>query len=383
MAIHFTKDEFRARRRRLAEELEKRSLQGILLFKQESMYYLTGYETFGYCFFQCLYVSVDDEMFLLTRSPDLRQAHHTSVLEDVRVWVDGRDGDGARALRSVLDEYRCKGTRLGVESDAYGLSGRKWDSVRETLDGFCELEDASTLVTELRAIKSDREIDLIRTAATLADNALDAAIELVRPGMDEGRILAAMQGAVFEGGGDYPGNEFIIGSDRDALLCRYHSGRRQLAEIDQLTIEFAGVYRRYHACLMRTVLVGQCTPDQQRMFDACLAAMEASVQRVQPGATMGAVFDAHAGAVDQFGFKDHRLNACGYSLGATFTPTWMDYPMFYHGNDYEIVPGMVLFLHMILMNSDQELAMTLGQTVLVEESGASRLSRHDLSLIIR
>ena len=79
------------------------------------------------------------------------------------------------------------------------------------------------------------------------------------PGADEGVILARMHDAIFEGGGDYPGNPFIIGSGPQALLCRYYSGRRRLDPQDQLTLEFAGVYRQYHACLMRTLLVGQAS----------------------------------------------------------------------------------------------------------------------------
>ena len=57
--------------------------------------------------------------------------------------------------------------------------------------------------------------------------------ELSHPGADESDILSAMQGAVFSGGGDYPGNEFIIGSGSNALLCRYFSGRRKLDPVDQ------------------------------------------------------------------------------------------------------------------------------------------------------
>jgi Xaa-Pro dipeptidase len=96
---------------------------------------------------------------------------------------------------------------------------------------------------------------------------------------------------------------------------------------------------------------------------------------------MGEVFDAHARVMDNSGMLEHRLNACGYSLGATFTPTWMDYPMFYKGNPEPIVPGMVLFLHMILMNSLEGTAMTLGQTIRIDEDGPVRLSRHDTRLI--
>ena len=85
----------------------------------------------------------------------------------------------------------------------------------------------------------------MRKAGKLADLALKAAVDETRDGADEGRILAAQQAAIFAGGGDYPGNEFIIGSGKDALLCRYKAGRRKLSRRDQLTLEFAGVYRNY------------------------------------------------------------------------------------------------------------------------------------------
>ena len=54
MALHFDSAEYRARIDRVARELARQNLDGLLMFNQESMYYLTGYDTFGFCFFQCL-----------------------------------------------------------------------------------------------------------------------------------------------------------------------------------------------------------------------------------------------------------------------------------------------------------------------------------------
>ena len=72
MSLHFTADELAERRRRTVDAMTGRGLDGLLLFRQESMYYLTGYDTFCFCFFQCLYLDADGAMTLLTRSPDLR-----------------------------------------------------------------------------------------------------------------------------------------------------------------------------------------------------------------------------------------------------------------------------------------------------------------------
>ena len=76
MALHFSRKELAGRRATACAALAKRGLDGLLIFRQESMYYLTGYDTFGYVFFQCLYLGADGRMVLLTRAPDRLQAQH-------------------------------------------------------------------------------------------------------------------------------------------------------------------------------------------------------------------------------------------------------------------------------------------------------------------
>ncbi len=383
MALHFTREEFALRRRGALAAMAARGLDALLLFKQESMYWLTGYDTFGYCFFQCLVLRADGDLVLLTRAPDLRQAAHTSIIEDVRIWVDREGSNPAAELRDLLAGQGLAGKRLGVEYETHGLTAANGRRLDAALDGFAETTDASDLIARLRLVKSAAELACVRRAAELADAALDAAIAETRAGADEGAILAAMHGAIFRGGGDYPGNPFIIGSGRDALLCRYKSGRRRLDARDQLTLEFAGVYRQYHACLMRTLLVGEPGARQRALHAACVEALLACEAKLTPGTPMGEVFDAHAEVFDRHGLGAHRLNACGYSLGTTYAPSWMDWPMFFHGNPVELAPGMVFFLHMILFDDAAGLAMTLGRTSLITARGPEPLSQASLDLVVR
>jgi Xaa-Pro dipeptidase len=70
------------------------------------------------------------------------------------------------------------------------------------------------------------------------------------------------------------------------------------------------------------------------------------------------------------------MAACGYSLGATYRPNWMDVPpMLYTGNPLPMCPGMVLFMHAILADSEHNLAMSLGRTIVITDSGCEVLSR--------
>ncbi|MBX3530384.1 MAG: aminopeptidase P family protein [Rhizobiaceae bacterium] len=383
MALHFERAEFDARKDRLLIEMTNQKLDAALLFAQESMYWLTGYDTFGYCFFQCLVLKSDGSMVLMTRSADLRQAKHTSILDNVVVWTDRDKANPAADLRNLLNDLGLLGCRIGVEYDTHGLTGRNTHLLDEQLKTFGTVVDMSGMVGRLRLLKSPAEVKKAERAAALADDALDAALAIIGQGADEGAILAAMQGAVFAGGGDYPANEFIIGSGADALLCRYKAGRRKLNKNDQLTLEWAGAFHHYHAPMMRTVLTGKVSKRHQELYDAAHEALLAVEKAMVPGSTFGDVFDAHSKVMEAHGLTRHRLNACGYSVGARFSPSWMEEQMFFAGNPEPIAPAMTLFAHMIIMDSDSETAMTLGRTYLTTEGAPKALSRHDLDLIVK
>jgi Xaa-Pro dipeptidase len=383
MPLHFGPDEMAARRAAATAELKSRGLDALLCFRQESMFWLTGYDTFGYVFFQCLVLTADGRTALITRAPDYRQAKFTSDIQQVRIWVDRAGATPADDLKLLLQDLGLRGGKLGVEYDAYGLTAANGKKLDRALDRFAQHHDASDLITRLRLHKSPAEIAYVRRAADLADAAWQAAIDTARPGAFEGDILAAMHAAVFKGGGDDPGNEFIIGSGQGAMMCRYFTGRRHLDPEDQLTLEFAGTYRHYHACLMRTLRIGTPPARQVDLFDRARDALMACEAALVPGRTVGDVFNAHADTLDRAGLSAYRLNACGYSLGTTFAPNWMDWPMIYSGNPVVLTPGQVFFLHMILFDDDAGLAMTLGRTSLLTEAGSEVLSKAPLELVVR
>jgi len=382
VAIHFSKEEFSERKSKVIKELKKQNLNGLLMFRQESMYWLTGYDTFGYVYFQCLILTTKGELVLLTRAPDLRQAQNTSIIKDIKIWIDKENANPADKLKNILSELELEKSNLGVEYEAYGLTGRNAIRLNDSLKNFTMLHDKSELISYLRIVKSPAEIIYVKKAAELADDAMEIVWKYAHAGQDEAKILAEMQSAIFKGGGDYPANEFIIGSGKNALLCRYQSEKRKLDEIDQLSLEWAGTYKHYHSAMFRTVPIGKVNDKQKKMYAACVEALKSCENKLKPGNKVGEVFDVHADVFDRLGYKKSRMNACGYSLGTTFSPNWMDWPMLYTGNPVVLSAGMVFFMHMILMDSDNQLAMNLGETYLVTNSGNERLGKKKLDLVI-
>ncbi|MCO5154800.1 MULTISPECIES: M24 family metallopeptidase [unclassified Shinella] len=381
MALHFDSEEYANRLQRLTARMREEKIDAMLLFAQESMYWLTGYDTFGYCFFQTLVVKATGEMVLLTRSADLRQARHTSNIEKIEIWIDRITADPTMDLKNLLSDLDLLGCRIGVEYDTHGLTGRNARLLDNQLQSFGQIVDASSLVSRLRLIKSPAEIAYVERAAALSDDALAAALPLIVPGGDEAAILAALQNAVLAAGGDYAANEFVIGSGADALLCRSKSGRRKLDAEDQLTLEWSGVSARYHAPMMRTAIIGEPSNRHRELYSACREAMQAMEMVLRPGNTFGTVFETFARIIDERGLARHRLNTCGYSVGARFAPSWMEQQMFLVGNPQEIQPNMTLFVHTIVLDSDSGTAMTLGQTYLTTTDTPKALSRYGLDFI--
>ena len=180
--------------------MNEENIDALLMFKQESMYWLTGYDTFGYVFFQCLVLDKKGNVVLLTRAPDLRQAQNTSIIKDIRIWIDKDGANPCNDLKKILNELKLENKKIGIEYDAYGLTGKNTILLNKSLNGYFNIEDQSELISKLRVIKSIEEIKYVRKAAELADKALDEAWKNAKAGVNEGKILAEMQKVIFENG---------------------------------------------------------------------------------------------------------------------------------------------------------------------------------------
>mgnify|MGYP001559129082 CR=1 FL=1 len=375
MALHFTRAEFVERQRKTRAEMTRQGLDGLLIFRQESMYWLTGYDTEGFVLFQGMYLSADGRIALCTRSADDLQSRMTSTLEDIRIWRDVEGANPSIDLRNMVQDLGGRGKKIGVEYHAYGLTGQRAKLVDAAFDGFAELSDASDLVRLQRLVKSPAELAYVRRAGELADDALAVANRMCVPGEHVGAIYGEMINVIMRGDGDPSAMRWPMGGGQEAMLVRYHTGHGKVGAQDQVMFEFASAYRHYHTALMNVVLTGKPDPRHLDMFKAARDALDACWEVVRPGNTVGEIFDTHARALSKAGYDGCYLNACGYTLGVTYPPNWMDWPMCWHGNPQVLEPGMVFFLHMILLDGRTGLSMSLGETSIVTR-GAADLVNH-------
>ena len=379
--LHFPRDEFDLRINRTRQAMAAAELDGLVLFRQESMFYLTGYDTSGYSMFQAMYLGLDKGPTLLTRSADRIQSRNTSIVEDIQIWIDQEDASPAIDLRRILKTNGCTNQRIGIEYHAYGLTGQRALMVNEALEGLCRLVDASDLVRLIRLVKSDLELEYVRKSGAICDTILQTSINHTRPGNTVKSVYGAMMSTLLCEGGDPTASRWPMGAGEAAVFCRYHTGDEMIASQDQVVFEPAAAYRHYHTCMMYNILTGNVDPRHQAMNDACVDALDACQQLLTVGNTVGDLYAAHEETMHTHGFSHAALSACGYSVGISYPPSWMDWPMIWKDNPQTLEAGMVFFLHMILLDDRTGLSMCIGETAIVTESVCEPVNRIPRTII--
>jgi Xaa-Pro dipeptidase len=360
VAVPFAAADYAARQAATRAALRARGLDALIVFAQESHYWLTGFDTAGYVFFQAGVITADDgKLHLLTRTPDQRQALDASLYDDVRIWLNAEAGLG--------------GQRLGIEYATHGLTGANARLLDRAIDGFAATEDASDVIRALRLVKSPAELAHVAAAGRLADRAVEAAIAATAPGVPDSVLSAAALTAMLSGGGDVPAGGPLVNSGPRALYGRGVGGPRMIAERDQILVELAGSHARYHACIEHTIVTGRPDPRQVAMHDVARDALLAVMDAARAGSELGRLDDIHRAVLDRAGYAKARYAACGYALGCTFRPTWMDVPpMIYSGNRLVMQPGMVFFVHIMIPDGRTGLTAGVGQTFAISEAGPPR-----------
>jgi len=235
----FEDAEYAHRLSRARERMRDCGIDCMLLFAQESLYYLFGYDGGGFVFFQCAVLQLDENKptALLCRPPDVMQARH--LFDVCETWRNANGANPARDLMALLFRAGVAGdASIGVETDTYGLTGRNHALLLEALagSGRAEPKECSQVVRNLRLVKSAAEIVKMRRANELADLAIEAGMRAARSGVRDSVVSGAAMGAMVSAGGDLPVS-WLCNSGPSSAFGRSITGGRVLEERDQIVME--------------------------------------------------------------------------------------------------------------------------------------------------
>ncbi len=381
---HFSREEFSQRQQKTRKHLQKLELDGLLLFKIEDMYWLTGYESDGFCIFGSMFIGTDGALTHLARPADLGNLSYSSICEDVRISPDTENSTRAEHIKDMLRSLGMEGKKIGIQVDTMGLTPRLFLEISEILDGWCELTVAPDFIRILRLVKSPQELNYFRKAGEVMDIVMDKVIEATYPGAFEGDIYATFYDTLFRLDADLPAHIPPLGSGDSALNLRYTTKRKNVSENDQVTLELGLAYRHYHVACMGVVLTGpEINNRHLKMHKTSVTALDEVQTALRPGTTVGELFDIYKETLEEHGEHDAVLTVAGYTMGAMWPPTWMEEPMIFEGNPLVLEENMTFFTHMILNDRETGLSMAVGETAIVTKDAPEIITHTPREPIIK
>jgi len=381
---HFSREEFSQRQQKTRKHLQNLELDGLLLFKIEDMYWLTGYESDGFCIFGSMFIGTEGALTHLARPADLGNLSYSSICEDVRISPDTEDSTRAEHIKDMLRSLGMEGKKIGIQVDTMGLTPRLFLEISAILDGWCELTVAPDFIRILRLVKSPQELNYFRKAGEAMDIVMDKVIEATYPGAFEGDIYATFYDTLFRLDADLPAHIPPLGSGDSALNLRYTTKRKNVSENDQVTLELGLAYRHYHVACMGVVLTGpEINKRHLKMHKTSVTALDEVQAALRPGTTVGELFNIYKETLEEHGEHDAVLTVAGYTMGAMWPPTWMEEPMIFEGNPLVLEENMTFFTHMILNDRETGLSMAVGETAIVTKDAPEIITHTPREPIIK
>jgi len=320
--LPFPVSEYKQRLDQVRKLMEQREVDVLLVYTPENIYYLSGHDSPGYYSYQCLVVTREQDPILILRKTEELNSRTCSWIDEFATFQDEEDPiEKTVAVLSTLK--RDKGV-IAVEKDSWFLTVQHFERLRRLLTD-AHLVNSDALVEKCRLIKSDREVEYIRSAARIADDGMKVGIEMAEPGVTEDELAAEILRRTTIDGGEYTGlPPFVTSGPRTATMHGTWKGRK-LQKGDVVYLEIPGCVKRYHAAVMRTGVIGNPSEDLERKAEIAISALDAQMKSIRPGGTPEAVCEAayhvieRAGCLQNSPGRGHRR---GYSIGIAYPPDW-------------------------------------------------------------
>ena len=291
--------------------------------------------------------------------PDLRPA---------AARADAPPGGVAQLVAAAARERGLAAGRLGVASPV-SLSVVHGDTLRRELPDVSWVDGTLALLRP-RSIKSDAEIALMRRACEITAAGLDAAGEILRPGVSEREIANVAHAAMFEAGAEELGFDTAVASGPRAGLKHAAPTGRCLQAGELVFLDMGAVVGGYHADLSRCVGVWPINLASRKLLDAGQALFEDTLAAVCPGNTVRDMYRAAAAAAAREGYAaDYMPNGLGHGLGLSL----FELPWLTPDDESPLAAGMIFALEPMLVRYGLGTAV-IEETVLVTRSGAEVLS---------
>ncbi|MEE2645780.1 MAG: ectoine hydrolase DoeA [Actinomycetota bacterium] len=346
--LDFSREEYATRLAKVRSAMESKDIDVLVSADPSNMSWLTGYDGWSFYTPQAVLVTHDDDPIWWGRGMDAKGALRTVYMDERHViaysddHVMSTEKHAYQHLAALLSDSRFGQSVIGVELDNYYYSAASHIHLLAGLPQ-AQIVDATGLINWQRTIKSEQELIYMRRAARIVEKMHHRILELIEPGMRKNDLVAEVYHTSIAGteefGGDYPAIVPLMPTGVDASAAHITWDDKPFKSGEGTFFEIAGVHRRYHVPLCRSVFLGE---PPQKMVDAekaLVEGLEAGLEAARPGNRACDIANALHETLARAGIE--RDARCGYPIGLSYPPDWGERTISLRGTDEsELKPGM-------------------------------------------
>ena len=376
--------------KKVQSSMQKKGIELLISQDTANINYLTGYDAWSFYYAQCVIVHINsDEPICFIRAQDAGGAFIKTYLKKENIviydekYIHTWPSHPYDALVDLLKKNKWDKLKIGVEMDAHYFTAYCYEKLKQGLPN-ATIKDSERLVNWVRVVKSNAEIDFMKKAAIISENAMKTAMDIINPGVRQCDAVAEIQKTLFKGtndfGGEYASIATLLPTGKGTSASHLTASDEKFVTGEATVVELSGTYKRYHAPMARTVNLGK--PEQKKIdaMNATNEALEAGIKASKPGNTANDVAEKFWAILDKYKIK--KESRTGYSIGIGYPPDWGEHTLNISKGDMTILKPNVCY-HMIAVMQFGDWGVEASESIRITEDGNELLCNFSRDLHVK
>ena len=386
----FEETEYIERLKKIKISMQEKNIDLLISQDTANINYLTGYDAWSFYYAQCALVHINcDEPMLFLRDQDSGGAFIKSYIKDENVIIYDEKYIHTWPLHpydflvEIIKNNKWDNLNIGVEMDSHYFTAYCYEKLKTGLPN-AKLMDSERLINWVRLIKSENEISLMKKAALISEKGMATALNSIKTGVRQCDAVGEIQKSLFYGtpeyGGEYSSSTTLMPTGKGTSASHLTATQDKFIDGEATIIELAGVYKRYHVPIARTLLLGK---PKQKKIDAMKAtneALDAGILAIKPGNTADEVAQEFWKILDKYNIK--KKSRTGYSIGIGYPPDWGEHTLNISKGDRTVLKPNITF-HMIAVMQFGDWGVEASESIRVTENGCEALCNFSRDLHIK
>lgn len=341
--------------------MQEEKLDAFVITSPENRRYMSGFTGTS-----AMLVITLEKAYLLTDFRYIQQA--TAQAPEFQIVKVGAE------MYSSLAELGQKAGRVGFEEEY--LTYADYAKLKEALP-LAELVPQSKMVTDLRSVKGPEELELIRQAVKIADDAFAHILKYIELGQKEEEISREIEFEMRRAGASGGSFDFIVASGVRSSMPHGVASTKKVQSGELLTMDFGAIYQGYCSDITRTICLGEPTEKQRDIYEIVLQAQRAGIEAIKPGIPGKAVDAVARKIIADAGYGDYFDHGLGHSVGLAIHES----PRLSLREEQILEPGMVVTIEPGIYLPDWG-GVRIEDMAVVTENGCEVLTQAPKEFII-